>query len=97
MHLDGFRVFRADVRRTLRVSCGLKSIARLVGLDPVEVDYDDIHNLDPDDLAEYVASDARLARMLVERRLPGVLAAMDREPSAPPPGASSPPSALQDV
>ncbi len=94
-HLDGYRVFRADVRRTLPVSCGLKSIARLVGLDTVEVDYDHIHDLHPDDLAEYVASDARLARLLVERRLPGVLSATDREPSgAPAPGARTPPGAL---
>ncbi len=96
-HLDGFRVFRADVRRNLRVSCGLKSMARLVGLDPVEVDYDHIHDLHPDDLAEYVASDARLARMLVERRLPGVLAATDREPSRPWLGAHTPPAALPGV
>jgi hypothetical protein len=69
-HLDAYRLYRADVGRVLRVSCGLKSIARMVGLDPVEVDRERIHELAPDDLAAYVASDARLARLLAIRRLP---------------------------
>ena len=46
----------------LRVSCSLKAIARVVGLAPVEVDRERIHDLPPAELAAYVASDARLAR-----------------------------------
>lgn len=69
-HLDGYRLYRADVGRTLGLPCGLKPMARLVGLQPVEVDREQIHRLSPEDLHEYVASDARLARELVVRRLP---------------------------
>ena len=69
-HLDGYRLYRADVGRTLGLPCGLKPMARLVGLAPVEVDREQIHQLSPEDLHEYVASDARLARELVVRRLP---------------------------
>lgn len=86
-HLDGYRAYRADVRRSLGLSCGLKAMARLVGMAPVEVDYERLHELDEHDLAAYVASDARLACRLVQRRLPAVLAAVDRPGSfvvAPP-------------
>jgi DNA polymerase elongation subunit (family B) len=75
-HVDAYRVYRADVGRVLRVSCGLKSVARMVGLAAVEVDRERIHELSPAALAAYVASDARLARMLAVRRLPGVLAGL---------------------
>ncbi len=77
-HLDGYLTYRADVRRSLGLSCGLKAMSRLVGLQPVEVDYDQLHTLSDHDLAAYVASDARLACRLVQRRLPAVLAAVDR-------------------
>jgi hypothetical protein len=50
------------------VSCSLKSIARLVGLAPVEVDRARIHDLSHEALHAYAASDARLARVLAERR-----------------------------
>lgn len=69
-HLDGYRVYRADVGRSLGFPCGLKPLARLVGLRPVEVDRARIHLLDADAIDEYVASDARLARELVLRRWP---------------------------
>jgi DNA polymerase elongation subunit (family B) len=69
-HLDGYRLYRADVGRTLGLPCGLKPMAKLVGLEPVEVDREQIHQLSAQDLHEYVASDARLARELVVRRLP---------------------------
>ncbi|HET6949101.1 MAG TPA: 3'-5' exonuclease [Acidimicrobiales bacterium] len=74
-HLDAYRIYRSDVGRVLGVSCGLKSIARMVGLAAVEVDRERIHELPPAALAAYVASDARLTRLLVVRRLPGALAA----------------------
>lgn len=69
-HLDGYRLYRADVGRTLGLPCGLKPMAKLVGLEPVEVDREQIHQLSAEDLHDYVASDARLARELVVRRLP---------------------------
>ncbi len=67
-HLDAFRVYRRDVGRTLGLSCGLKALAGLVGLDPVSVDASRIHDLSPDELRAYVASDARCARELALRR-----------------------------
>jgi uncharacterized protein YprB with RNaseH-like and TPR domain len=67
-HIDAYRLYRSDVGRVLQISCGLKSIARLVGLAPVEVDRARIHDLSVEALAAYVASDARLARLLTERR-----------------------------
>ncbi len=79
-HLDGFRLYRADVRRTVGLSCGLKAMARLVGLPVVEVDRAGIHDLSPAELEAYVCSDARLARQLVARRLPAALASVDRGP-----------------
>jgi hypothetical protein len=71
-HLDAYRLYRGDVGRVLRVSCGLKTIARLVGLTPVEVDRERIHELPRSVLDAYVASDARLARLLAERRPAGL-------------------------
>ena len=44
-HLDGYQLFRSDVGATLGLSCGLKSLARLVGLPVVEVDRSRIHEL----------------------------------------------------
>lgn len=76
-HLDGYRLYRADVGRSLGLSCGLKPLSRLVGLRPVEVDRSRIQDLDHQTLVDYVASDARLARQLVERRLPTSLAFTD--------------------
>ena len=81
-HLDGYRLFRSDAGRALPVSCGLKNLARLVGLEPFEVDRSAIHDLSPDELRRYVLSDARLARQMVERRLATALGAVDVVPSA---------------
>jgi DNA polymerase elongation subunit (family B) len=79
-HLDGYRLYRADVGRTLGLSCGLKPLSRLVGLDPVEVDRSRMHLLGDEALRAYVASDARLARELVMRRLPAAACFADRLP-----------------
>jgi len=79
-HLDGYRVYRSDVGATLRLSCGLKAMARLVGLTPVEVDRTDISSLPADVLHDYVASDAELARALVLRRWPACSSGVDRVP-----------------
>jgi DNA polymerase elongation subunit (family B) len=67
-HVDAYRVYRNDVGPVMRVSCSLKSIARLVGLNPIEVDRSHIHDLSHEALHAYAASDARLARVLTERR-----------------------------
>lgn len=83
-HLDGYRLYRADVGRTLGLPCGLKPMARLVGLQPVEVDRTDIHSLGPEELHEYVASDARIARELVLRRMPAAARFADPFPAPSP-------------
>jgi DNA polymerase elongation subunit (family B) len=77
-HLDAYRMYRGDVGPVLRVSCSLKSIARLVGLAPVEVDRTRIHDLSREALHAYASSDARLARVLTERRMPGAARFIDR-------------------
>lgn len=77
-HVDAHRLYRADVGRTLRVSCSLKSIARLVGLAPVEVDRAGIHDLEREALHAYATSDAHLARVLTQRRWPTAARYVDR-------------------
>lgn len=67
-HLDAYRLYRDDVGPALRISCSLKSIARFVGLAPIEVDRERIHDLSREALHAYASSDARLARILAERR-----------------------------
>ncbi|MGI8939236.1 MAG: ribonuclease H-like domain-containing protein [Iamia sp.] len=76
-HLDAYRLYKSDVGPVLRVSCSLKSIARLVGLTPVEVDRNRIHDLSHEALHAYASSDARLARVLTERRMPGAARFID--------------------
>jgi hypothetical protein len=77
-HLDAYRLYKGDVGPMLRVSCSLKSIARLVGLLPIEVDRTRIHDLSREALHAYASSDARLARVLTERRMPGAARFIDR-------------------
>jgi len=77
-HLDAYLVYRNDVGASLNLPCGLKRIARMVGLDPVVVDRESIHTLSAEELAEYVASDAVLARELALRRWPTASLALDR-------------------
>lgn len=79
-HLDGYLLYRADVGATLGLRCGLKAMARLVGLDPIEVDRADIGSLTPAELHAYVASDAEVTRDLVGRRPHAVRHALEREP-----------------
>ncbi len=77
-HVDAYRVYRDDVGPALRISCSLKSIARFVGLAPLEVDRARIHDLSREALHAYAASDARLARVLAERRWPTVARRIDQ-------------------
>lgn len=79
-HLDAYRVYRSDVGPALRISCGLKSIARFVGLSVVEVDRERIHDLTQEALHAYASSDARLARVLTERRWASARRSIDRDP-----------------
>jgi DNA polymerase elongation subunit (family B) len=81
-HLDAYRLYRSDVGRALPVSCSLKAMARFVGLDCVEVERSRIHELAPDALAAYAASDATLARCLAERRWATASRAVDALPPA---------------
>ena len=79
-HLDAYRLYRGDVGPALRISCSLKSIARFVGLSAVEVDRTRIHDLSNEALHAYAASDARLARILTERRWGTASRFVDRMP-----------------
>lgn len=67
-HLDAYRVYRADVGPALRIGCSLKTVARLAGLAPVEVDASRVHDLTPAQMAAYVGSDARCTAELARRR-----------------------------
>ncbi|MDG2027906.1 MAG: 3'-5' exonuclease [Acidimicrobiales bacterium] len=80
-HVDGYQLFRADVGASLHLPCGLKPLARFVGLPVVEVDRERIHELTEDECRAYVASDAHLARALVARR-PQWAAAIDQLPAS---------------
>jgi hypothetical protein len=77
-HVDAYRIYRGDVGPALRISCSLKSIARFVGLAPIEVDRERIHDLTNEALHAYAASDARLARILTERRWTTASRCVDR-------------------
>lgn len=76
-HLDAYRVYRADVGAMMHMPCGLKSLARFVGLSPVEVDRQRIHELTTEELHAYVASDAVVTRELTLRRWQTAQACID--------------------
>lgn len=76
-HLDAYLVYRADVGASLGLPCGLKVLARLAGLEPVEVDRTMIHALSEELLNAYVASDAELTRELALRRWATAVRAID--------------------
>jgi hypothetical protein len=77
VHLDGYLLYRADVGVNLGISCGLKPLARLVGMDPVELDQSRLHLESDEAVMEYVASDARTAVELVMRRWPQAASVAD--------------------
>jgi len=76
-HLDAYAVYRADVGALLGIPCGLKPLARLLGIQPVEVDRAEIHTLSAEALDAYVASDAEITRELALRRWPTAQRAID--------------------
>ena len=80
-HVDAYRLYRGDVGPALRISCSLKSIARFVGLRPMEVDRTRLHALEAEALHAYASSDARLARVLTERRWASAARFVDRHPA----------------
>lgn len=77
VHLDGYLLYRSDVGNGLGMSCALKNLSRLVGLEPDELDRSRIHQTPPEVIRRYVASDARAAAILVERRMPRAVLAAD--------------------
>ena len=86
-HVDGYQVFRADVAPALNVSSSLKSVARLCGLRPLQLERSTLHRSSPADVHEYVASDARCTRELVSRRWRTACLSVDSPPPVPPVGA----------
>ena len=91
-HLDGYRVFRADAGAVMRLACGLKPMAKLVGLEPIEVDRERMHLLTDAERQAYVASDAEVTRALIIRRWQTAKASIDQvdhlgpaKPFVPPP------------
>ena len=85
-HLDAYRLFRADVVPALRISGGLKTIARLCGLDPLDLQAGALHDYPKDQVSAYVGSDARCTRALVLRRWPTATAALDHPLAGRPAG-----------
>lgn len=81
-HIDAYRAYRA-IADDPDQSCGLKAVARREGLDPVEVDCAQIHSLSDDELRAYVTSDARLTRLLAERRWRQIQRFADRHRATP--------------
>ena len=81
-HLDAYRVYRADVGAFLHLPCGLKMLARFVGLSPVEVDRKRVHDLTAQELHDYVASDAIMTRELALRRWQTAKQSIDAVPVA---------------
>lgn len=67
-HLDAYRLYRNDLKRSLDVSCSLKSVAQLTGIPFVDADASRVHELEEAELRRYVASDARVARQLALKR-----------------------------
>lgn len=82
-HLDAYRLFRADVVPAIGVSGGLKSIARLCGLEPIQLAADRLHDYPKDQVSAYVGSDARCTRELVLRRWRTARLAVDHPVASP--------------
>ncbi|HZT66783.1 MAG TPA: 3'-5' exonuclease [Acidimicrobiales bacterium] len=75
-HLDAYSAYRSLLAGDGE-SCGLKAVARRAGLSAVEVDAARVHQLSGEQLSEYVASDARLARRLALSRWDEVIDFVD--------------------
>ena len=71
-HLDIAYALREHTE-DLGLQWSLKPVARHHGLSPIEVDRTAVHLLTPEQQDEYVASDARVTRVLAERLLASTL------------------------
>lgn len=76
-HLDAYLAYRA-LAEDGEGSLALKAVAARRGLAALEVDRSRIHELEADDLASYVASDAALALALARTRWSEVEPFLDR-------------------
>jgi hypothetical protein len=76
-HLDAYLAYRALAEEG-EGSLALKAVAARRGLHALEVDRSRIHELEADDLATYVASDAALALALARTRWSEVEPFLDR-------------------
>ena len=76
-HLDAYLAYRALAGED-EGSLALKAVAARRGLAAIEVDRSRIHQLSPEDLASYVASDAGLALALARARWDEAVAFLDR-------------------
>lgn len=77
-HIDAFRLYRADSEAAPRVPGSLRSLARFVGRQVVEVERDRVVELEREALHAYAPGDARLARVLTERRWQAARTCIDR-------------------
>ena len=77
-HLDVYRAYRSELGAVAPVPCSLKAVARLAGLEPIEVDAARVHELSRAERAAYVGSDARCTAELARRRWPSASAWIDR-------------------
>jgi len=78
-HLDAYRAWRRLSEP--ETACGLKEVARGMGLEAVELDDpSQVHSVAVGQLRRYVASDASLARRLAELRWREVRTFVDRMP-----------------
>ena len=62
-HVDVAYMYK-DMAEAAGVQWALKPVSLLCGLEPVQVDREKIHELSPDELSAYVASDARCTAYL---------------------------------
>ena len=76
-HLDAYLAYRALAEEG-EGSLALKAVAARRGLNALEVDRSRIHELEAEDLATYVASDAALALVLARTRWSEVEPFLDR-------------------
>ncbi len=80
-HADAIGIYRRLARGT-GMSCALKEVARRSGIDAVREVPTRVHLLDEGRLRRYVASDARITRVLAEMQSASVIAMVERASSS---------------
>ncbi len=78
-HLDAYLAWR-DLPSEKGLPMGLKAVARRRGLNPIQVDRRQIHLLEEEQLLNYVASDAEVARELAIMRWSDISDRIDSVP-----------------